>query len=150
MEPHESGEIFTRLTLEIFKLSGMLSSEGDQLTKEFGITSSRWKILGALDMSQTPLTVPQIGRTMGQSRQAVQRLVDVMAKDGLVDLVDNPNHKRAKYIAVTPKGNEIREKLYSKWAPLADQYAAAFTADELETTLSVMQRISQHVGSHEN
>lgn len=145
----ESGELFTQLTLEAFKLSGMLSSEGDQLTKAFGLTSSRWKILGALDMSETPLTVPQIGRAMGQSRQAVQRLVDVMAKDGLVELVDNPNHKRAKYVAATPKGDEIREQLYQIWAPKADQYAAGFTRQELEITLSVMLRISQQLGSEQ-
>ena len=143
MVKEQSGELFTQLTLEIFKLSGMLSNEGDQLTKEFGLTSSRWKILGALDMSQAPLTVPQIGRAMGQSRQAVQRLVDVMAKDGLVDLVDNPNHKRAKYVAVTPKGDRIREQLYEKWVPKAEQHASGFTLEELKTALSVMQRISQ-------
>ena len=82
MRSNRNGELFTQLTLEIFRVSGMLNTEGDELTKEFGITSSRWKILGAAEMSEGPVTVPQIGRTMGQSRQAVQRLVDVMKKDG--------------------------------------------------------------------
>lgn len=146
MNPTKSGDLFTQLTLAIFKVSGMLTSEGDKLTKEFGITSSRWKILGAVVMSQTPLTVPQIGRAMGQSRQAVQRLVDVMTKDGLLNLVDNPHHKRAKYIAVTPKAEEIYQQLYQKQIPWADQCAVDLTVEELETTLAVIQKISQNLG----
>jgi DNA-binding MarR family transcriptional regulator len=146
MKETKSGKLFTQLTLGVFKLSGMLSNEGDQLTKEFGITSSRWKILGAITLSQTPLTVPQIGRAMGQSRQAVQRLVDVMIKDGLLTLVDNPNHKRAKYIEVTPKAEEIYHKLYQKQIPWADRCAAELSVEELETALAVIQKISQSLG----
>ncbi len=146
MKPTKSGELFTQLTLEVFKLSGMLTSEGDKLTKEFGITSSRWKILGAVGMSQTPLTVPQIGRAMGQSRQAVQRLVDVMSKDSLLNLVDNPNHKRAKYIEVTPKAEEIYHQLHQKQIPWADQCSVELTVEELKTTLAVIQKISQNLG----
>ncbi|MCW8917193.1 MAG: MarR family transcriptional regulator [Gammaproteobacteria bacterium] len=146
MKETKSGNLFTQLTLGAFKLSGMLSNEGDQMTKEFGITSSRWKILGAIIMSQTLLTVPQIGREMGQSRQAVQRLVDVMIKDGLLTLVDNPNHKRARYIEVTPKAEEIYQKLYQKQIPWADHCAAEFSIEELEIALAVIQRISQSLG----
>lgn len=141
-----AGEIFTQLTLEIFKLSGILSSEGDKLTKEFGMTSSRWKILGAVGMSPIPLTVPQIGRAMGQSRQAVQRLVDVMIKDGLLRLVDNPNHKRAKYVEITDKAAKIYQQMDQKQIPWATQCSEQLTPDELETTLSVIQKISKKLG----
>ena len=75
-----SGELFTQVVLEIFKLGGMLNAEGDKLTEEFGLSSARWKILGAIETSNSSITVPQIGRVMGQSRQAVQRLVDAMAQ----------------------------------------------------------------------
>ncbi len=146
MRETKSGNLFTQLTLCVFKLSGLLSNEGDKMTKEFGITSSRWKILGAITMSQTPLTVPQIGREMGQSRQAVQRLVDVMINDGLLTLVDNPNHKRAKYVEVTPKSEVIYQKLYQKQIPWADQCAAEFTVEELETALAVIQKVTQSLG----
>lgn len=146
MKSEKTGEIFTQLTLEIFKLSGILNSEGDELTKEFGMTSSRWKILGAVEISQSPLTVPQIARSMGQSRQAVQRLVDVMVKDGLLNLVNNPHHKRAKYVELTPTAENIYLKLYQKQIPWADQCAADLTVEELEIALSVVKKISQNLG----
>jgi DNA-binding MarR family transcriptional regulator len=146
MKPKKEGALFTQLTLEIFKVSGLLNIEGDKLTKEFGITSSRWKILGAVMMSQAPLTVPQIGRAMGQSRQAVQRLVDVMTKDGLLKLVDNPNHKRAKYVALTSNAEKIYERLDEKQIPWANQCSEDLTVAELETTLAVIRSISKRLG----
>ncbi len=142
MKSKNAGELFTQLTLDIFKVSGMLNAEGDQLTKEFGITSSRWKILGAAEMSATPLTVPQIGRNMGQSRQAVQRLVDAMTKDGLLCLTENPHHKRAKYVELTPKGKTIFQQLWEKQIPWANQCSEGISVKDLETTLGVIGKIA--------
>lgn len=142
MKSLQKGEIFTKVVLEIFKIEGMLNSEGDKLTKEFGLTSSRWKIIGAVEMSTEPLTVPQIGRTMGQSRQAVQRLVDIMTKDGLLQQINNPNHKRAKYIELTPKAIEIYSKLGNEQFLWAKQCSSEFKKSELETTLDVLKKLS--------
>ena len=145
MKSKKSGELFTQITLEIFKLSGMLNAEGDELTKEYGITSARWKILGAAQMSKTPLTVPQIGRNMGQSRQAVQRLVDVMTKDGLIHLAENPHHKRARYVELTSRGKAIYEQLWEKQIPWANQCSEGLGVKDLETTLSVIKKITQRL-----
>lgn len=147
MKPTQTGVLFTEIVLEVFKVGGLFNGEGDRLTKEFGLTSSRWKILGAVVMSPVPLTVPQIGRTMGQSRQAVRRLVDVMTQDGLLQQVDNPNHKRAKYIELTPKAKEIYGHLDEKQIEWADGCASGLTKKELETTLTVLRKISQQIGN---
>ena len=78
MEDSQKGPVFTEVVLEIFKLGGLLIHEGDLMTSEYGITSARWKILGAIALVGTSQTVPQIARTMGLTRQAVQRLVDAL------------------------------------------------------------------------
>uniref|UniRef100_UPI002634653B MarR family winged helix-turn-helix transcriptional regulator n=1 Tax=uncultured Amphritea sp. TaxID=981605 RepID=UPI002634653B len=83
------GEVFTEIILEVFKVSGLLNIEGDKISEEFGLSSARWKVMGAIVKSNEPVTVSEIGRVMGQSRQATQRVVDVMAKDGLVEMLDN-------------------------------------------------------------
>ena len=140
MQEKEEGRLFTQLTLSVFKLSGLLSSEGDEITNEFGLTSSRWKILGATHLSESAVTVPQIARTMGQSRQAVQRLVDVMTKDGLLTLEDNPNHKRAKYVKLTQKGEETYHQLYEKHIPWAQMCADGLSLNELKTALEVINK----------
>lgn len=142
-----SGETFTEIVLEIFKVSGMLNSEGDKLTEEFGLSSARWKIMGAIARSDQLLTVPQIGRSMGQSRQATQRLVDVMTKDGLLKLTDNPNHKRAKYIDLTQDGKRIYDELYDKHKPWALEGANQLSKTELDATLSALRKMAHHFGN---
>lgn len=142
MERTVSGEVFTQLVLEIFRVSGMLNNEGDRLTGEFGLTSSRWKILGAVQMSENPLTVPDIARVMGQSRQAVQRLVDVMVKDGLLILMDNPAHKRAKYVVLTSEAERILVLVGGKQAAWANECSLALDEKDLQTALGVLKKIS--------
>ena len=96
MQHTKQGRLFTQMVLELFKLNGLLIAEGDQITQELGLSSARWKILGALALSSQPMTVPKIANTMGQTRQSVQRLADAMQRDGFLDYQDNPYHKRAK------------------------------------------------------
>src|SRR6476660_4453281 len=88
-----AGEAFTHLVLEVFRLNGRLLSVGDRLVAGLGLTSARWQVLGALHGSTGRLTVSQIARSMGLQRQSVQRLVDVMTADGLLQLVENPQHR---------------------------------------------------------
>ena len=100
----KSGEAFTKLVLETFRLNGRFLVAGDRLTKGIGLTSARWQVLGTLRESDTPLTVAQIARNMGLQRQSVQRTVDVMCREGLLRMVDNPRHRRARLAVLTPKG----------------------------------------------
>lgn len=138
------GEIFTKIVLEIFKVSGLFNTEGDRMSEEFGLSSARWKIMGAIEKSDVRLTVPEIGRAMGQSRQASQRIVDVMAKDGLVDLIDNPNHKRAKHVTLTAEGKRIYDLLYSKQATWSAKVAAELSREELEVTFNTIQKMAKY------
>ncbi len=147
MLSESSGEVFTEVVLEVFKVSGMLNSEGDKLTKEFGLTASRWKILGAIHLSGTPLTVPEIARYMGQSRQAVQRLVDVMTKDELLEQLDNPNHKRARYLRLTTKSELIYQQLDNKQVKWANALSANLSDQDLETALKVLKHITDQIQS---
>ena len=142
MNRSKKGDVFTDVVLEIFKLGGLLIQEGDQITQEFGITSARWKILGAIALAGSALTVPQIARSMGLTRQAVQRLVDAMYEDSLLDFQDNPDHKRAKLINLTDNGAQIYTKLEKKQARWANTNAEKLVLKELEMTLSILKKMT--------
>ncbi len=143
MKYTQQGDTFTEIVLETFRLSGLLTSEGDRITEEHGLSSARWKILGSLARAETPLTVPQIARVMGQTRQAVQRLVDIMHKDGLLAFQDNPHHKRAKLVVLTTSGRTVYAALEAESIPWANQSSAQINAADLETTLRTLQKMSK-------
>ncbi len=143
MKHTPEGQLFTEVVLEVFKLSGSLVAEGDKITSVHGLSSARWKVLGALTNSEEPITVPQIARSMGQTRQAVQRLVEVMHDDDLLELHDNPNHKRAKLVALSEKGKKASLAIMKDQIPWANNCADQLDAKELKTTLSTLKKLTQ-------
>ncbi|MEC9486361.1 MAG: MarR family transcriptional regulator [Prosthecochloris sp.] len=139
MESTQNGEVFTNIVLEVFKLSGLLVVEGDRLTKETGLTSARWKVLGALFLADQPMTVAKIAKTMGQTRQGVQRIADDMANVGIVEYRDNPHHKRAKYVMLTEKGEKTYKKLVDIQVPWAEEKSSGIDLEKMRTTLQTLQ-----------
>lgn len=143
MKHSKESQMFTEIVLEIFKLSGLLVVEGDILTKDLGLSSARWKVLGALALSDNSMTVPQIAHTMGQSRQSVQRLTDAMEKDGFIDCLNNPHHKKAKLVTLSQKGIEIYTMLDMQQIPWAQSAATDISYSDMQVALSVMRKMSK-------
>lgn len=141
MKHTNKGRILTEIILETFKLNGLLILEGDQLIGELGLTSARWKVLGALSEQPEPMTVPDIARMMGQSRQAVQRLSNEMMEDGLLTTLPNPNHKRAKLLALTENGKEAYKLAMDKQIPWVNSIAHDFKESELKLVSSELQKL---------
>src|SRR4029453_1850852 len=89
-----AGEAATELVLSTFRANGLLLDAGDLLRAHGGLTSSRWQVLGAIVLAERPLTVPQIARRMGLTRQSVHATVDRLVRDGLLELAPNSDHPR--------------------------------------------------------
>ena len=99
-----AGRALTDLILATFALNGALLRAGDDLVRDLGLTSARWQVMGAIVIEGRPLTVAQIGRRMELARQAVQRVANDLAAEGLAAFIDNPDHKRAKLVSLTAQG----------------------------------------------
>lgn len=135
------GETFTEVLFEVFRLYGRFLIEGDKLVQPFGLTTARWKVLGVISLASQPLTVPQIGRRIGLSRQNVQRLVDALEDDGFVECRGNPDHKRAKLVALTEKGMQQYAAIMREHIPWANQCADGMERGDLDHTLRVIRQL---------
>ncbi len=116
MKATSGGEALTELILQIFRVNGQLLAAGETLTKDLGLTSARWQVMGALEMG--PATASQIARNMGLKRQSVQRLVDILVKEDILVFEDNPSHRTAKLVRLTELGKDKYEqisKVQTKW-----------------------------------
>ena len=78
---------------------------------------------------------------MGQTRQGVQRLSDEMVKAGFLAYEDNPFHKKAKLVTLTPKGEEIFQEVEQKQIPWANENSAEISAQEMEVALGVLKKM---------
>ena len=106
-----SGKVFTELVLEVFRFNGRLVFVGDRMTKALGLSTARWQTLGAMALSEQPLTVAEIARNMGLQRQSVQRTVNMLVSSGMVATHENPNHQRARLVLFTKKGRAAYEEM---------------------------------------
>jgi DNA-binding MarR family transcriptional regulator len=142
-DPYRADHVFVDLLLETFRLNGKLLAAGDRLVKPINLTGSRWQVLGSLRSSAT---VSQIARNMGLQRQSVQRTVNGLRRDGMVDLVENPQHRRSKLAVLTPKGLEAMRQATQLRNPWIKRTTVGITKAELEATYQVMRRIRRGLG----
>jgi DNA-binding MarR family transcriptional regulator len=135
-----AAEALTALMLEVFRVNGDLLGAGNRLTKPVGQSSARWQILGAI---RTPKSVSAIARERGLARQSVQRTADLLASEGLVEYAENPAHRRAKLVRLTPLGQEILREITQKQIAWANGLADAMLAREPEIgqALAVLRQL---------
>jgi DNA-binding MarR family transcriptional regulator len=135
----ESGAAFTELVIELFRLNGTMIAVGDEMTRDLGLTSARWQVLGAI--GKEPKTVAAAARAMGLTRQNVQRIADWLVENGIAEYVDNPNHRRAKLVALTKQGAALRQRIGRRQVAWANATAAQFTAAELSRAADLLRRL---------
>ena len=135
--------LFLDLVLSVFRLNGLLIAQGDDMTEGLGLTHARWKVIGAIALSNNGLTVPGIARVLGQSRQAVQRITDVMVEDGLLEYHENPKHKRSVLVLLSNQGKEIYNTLREVQDPWAIDATQDIPVEELETALRLIRRLNK-------
>lgn len=134
----------SRFSLSIFRVYGLLMESGDSMTRSIGQSSARWQVLGRAGYQ--PQTVAQIAREMGHARQSVQRVADVLERDGLVSYKDNPADRRAKLVELTLKGTEVLMAIYAlneTWSQhlmsKLDPEQLSQLADALETIGDILE-----------
>jgi DNA-binding MarR family transcriptional regulator len=137
----DNGAAFTELTLEVFRLNGRLLQVGDELVKPVGLTSSRWQILGVVE--HVPASVAHVAREMGLTRQSVQRTADLLATDGMVEYTDNPHHRRAKLMKITPQGRDALDYVEERQVAWTDQVGGEHSLEDLRTAVTVLRRIRE-------
>ena len=139
------GEALTDLVLAVFRLNGRLLTAGDRLVADLGLTSARWQVLGAIALAETPQPVAWLARNMGLNRQGVQRIVNEMRDEGLLELQPNPHHRRAHLVVLTKRGKEAFEAAARLQAPWVNALAKDVSVKEIMSTHRVIAALSERL-----
>lgn len=129
-------QAFSGLVLQIFRLNGLLLAAGDELGASVGLTSARWQVLGVVDHAPAP--VADIARTMGLARQSVQQTVNALVAEGFAEIRENPLHRRAHLVAITPPGRRALRAIERRHAAWAERLGARVGAAKLEAAASAL------------
>jgi DNA-binding MarR family transcriptional regulator len=111
-----AGKRLTDLFLIIFKVHGLMLSRGNELVRPLNLSGHQWQIMSSVRL--TPLTMAQIARRMGLTRQGVRQVVMRLIKDGMVELASNPDHLRSHLVVLTAPGRKqlrLADSLQAHW-----------------------------------
>ncbi|MFN3912385.1 MarR family winged helix-turn-helix transcriptional regulator [Hyphomonas sp.] len=135
------GAALTELVLEVFRLNGRLLAAGDRLVAETGLTSARWQVLGAIHFAGEPQTVSWLARSLGLTRQAVQRIVNELEGEGVVAFQPNPAHRRAQLITMTRQGQDAYANADRRQKPWINALANGLDREEVARALELLNTV---------
>lgn len=144
-KPTPAGGVLTDVVLELFRLNNRMLSAGDRLVANLGLTSARWQVLGTIIAAERPQPVAWLARDMGGNRQNVQRIVNDLAADGLVDFRPNPHHRRAQLVVLTDKGRGAFSAAMDVQTPWINRLADGLRVADVETTQKVISTLRQRL-----
>ncbi len=121
---------FQALVGEVFRLNGSLLAAGERLGRDLGISPARWQAIAVI--RHEPMTVANMARQLGLTRQSVQRTVNGLIRDGLAQTGPNPVHKRSHWVELTAQGRQVMTQLRERQVPLTTLFTDALDIDSSE------------------
>jgi DNA-binding MarR family transcriptional regulator len=134
-----AGDALSELVVQVFQLDGLLTAAGDALAKPAGQSTARWRVLAAVEGG--PSTVSQIARVWGLARQSVQRVADALVREGWAVYEENPGHRRAQLLRLTPRGRRVLFKMQAAQRSWANALGAEIGEPDLRQASSVLARV---------
>jgi DNA-binding MarR family transcriptional regulator len=131
-----AGQALAQLAVRVFRLEGALAAAGDSLAAPFGQTTARWRVLAAIE--DGPRTVAEIARAWSFARQSVQRVADVLEREGLVSYVENPSHRRAKLARLTPAGARALAQIQDAQRAWVSELGERLVERDLQTASRIL------------
>jgi DNA-binding MarR family transcriptional regulator len=141
----DNGRALGNLIFETLRLAGRLTLSGDALMKDIGLTSARWQVIGVISFLPSPRTVSELARTMGLSRQAIQRMVNDLQADGVVCLLPNPAHKRAPLVDLTEKGRKLHAEAEQRRIPWTEYLVSGLDGHDLKAASSALTALRRRL-----
>jgi DNA-binding MarR family transcriptional regulator len=136
-----AGDAFSELVVQIFQLDGLLAAAGDALARPAGHSSARWRVLAAVE--DAPSTVSHIARAWGLARQSVQRVADDLVREGWAVYEENPGHRRAQLVRLTPRGRRALRRIQAAQRSWANALGGEIGESDLRRASSVLARVLQ-------
>jgi DNA-binding MarR family transcriptional regulator len=140
----EAGQAIEDLIIEIVATFFLLRAEGMRIGVVSPSGEGYWSVLRLLKING-PQTVPQLARYRYVPRQSVQKLANEMLKDGVIELVNNPAHKRSKLLRLTPEGDVVFQEMSDRIAKLAETLAEQHNAAQLQNATDVVKKLHEQL-----
>lgn len=118
--------------------------ERSRFVKASGLSMPQFGILMYLFYSNK-CGISHLGEYMDISAPAASQLVDRLVQHGLVERTEDPHDRRAKQLALTPKGRELIEKGSSARTRWVDDLVRSLKPEDHDQVTSILSKLTEAV-----
>ena len=136
----EASKKVEALFAELFEAAGVGRHWGEALASREGLTQARWQTMWIAATGK--LTVPQIARRLGVSRQNVQRVVNDIVAEGLATYEPNPDHKASPLVTLTNTGARALDRINTAVEGDHEQLLLQFSERDVDRLRALLGRFS--------
>lgn len=132
-------EKMEQMYAELFEAAGAGRRQGEAMAAQAGQTQARWQVMWIVATGD--LTVPQVARRLGISRQGVQRVASELSADGMLEFVDNPDHKTSPLLRLTERGRASLAEINGVADLTHKRMLEHFSEVDVDTLRDLLQRL---------
>ena len=129
----------TRLISESRGFFHDLEEVSREILARHGLSPQERRLMLGLRKSRR-CTVPQLARKRDVSRQFVQVTMNALAKRGLVEFRENPEHKRSRLLALTSTGEDLMLAVMAREGEAMHRVAAGLSPQETRAAVEILVR----------
>lgn len=127
---------------ETVALFHRLRAVAEQIHRQGKTSGGKRNLLRLLNL-YGPQTVPQLAQARTVSRQHIQKIVNQLAADGDVELVDNPSHRRSRLVRLTEQGRDYLDAMHRREMRLLAGIEINISSDELLAAAAVLRHVRE-------
>jgi len=135
-----------QLVWQTRRLFQRMASESNDLLSKFGINASHRAVLQFLDHKE-PETLANMARAQDVSRQHIQQIVNELLAQGLVESIENPDHKRSFLVRRTNSGETLFANIAEMESVLFKTIGKEFSRTDLHTAVETLKTFNSYLHS---
>lgn len=132
---HQIKAIFSTLFIAENKLQTIFDKEDPN------ITLKQFMLLTMIKQSKEPLTLTQLGKLLGCSRQNIKKLAVHLEQKGFVKIEQNTNNSRAASIKPTQKLFQYFDKVKTSHQQKLNYLFKDYTDEEIQQLFDLLMRL---------
>ena len=141
----DADDLYYRATREIVVAGRRWRKLANERIRPTGHTMARWETLFLVAFSDHALTQGELARLLNVEGPTLVRMLDVLAKEGLIDRRQSEIDRRVTTNAITPKGRQAIDDIMGVTNALRSEVLRGLDPQELAITLKVLGQIIERI-----
>ncbi len=130
------------LGFQVNMTANAMKNRFNTFLKPYGLTSEQYVIMKSIQ-ENPDITPTQLAGITFKDKTTITRMIDTLVKNEMLIRVPKKSDRRAYKIQWSEKGKEIMQGILPLSEMVLKKIRSQFSTDELETFLSVLEKLKQ-------